>query len=49
MGHEDKNCRTLELMKEIKLDAYKMQAKLMVGQTVPQFGNAQQFQAVPQI
>jgi hypothetical protein len=47
VGHEDKNCRTLELMKERTSDAYKMQDELMEGHTAPQFGNVQQFQAVP--
>jgi hypothetical protein len=46
VGHEDKNCRTLELMKEITSYAYSMHVELMVGHAAPHFGNAQQFQAV---
>jgi hypothetical protein len=48
MGHEDKNCRTLKLIKERISDAYKMQAQLMTRQTAPQFGNVHQFQELPE-
>jgi len=48
VGHEDKNYRTLDLMKERTSNAYRMQDELMTGHIAPQFGNAHQFQAVPQ-
>jgi hypothetical protein len=35
VGHEEKNSRTLELMKERTSDGYRMQAELMVGHTAP--------------
>ena len=41
LGHGDRNCRTLELMKEITSYSYRMQGELMEGQIVPQFCNAQ--------
>jgi hypothetical protein len=38
----------LELMKEITLYTYMMQANLLIGKTMPQFVNTQKFQEVPQ-
>jgi hypothetical protein len=37
VGHDDKYCRTMELMRERTLDAYRVQAKMMTGQAVPEF------------
>jgi hypothetical protein len=48
VGHEEKNCRTLDLMKERTSDAYMMQDESMARHTMPHFGNAHQFQEVPQ-
>jgi hypothetical protein len=47
MGHEEKSCRTLELMKEINLDSYMVKYEFIEGHIVPQFRNDQQFQVVP--
>jgi hypothetical protein len=40
--HEDKDCRTLEIMKERKSDTYRVQVELMIVQPTqqPQYNNA---------
>jgi alpha-acetolactate decarboxylase len=37
MGHEDKYCITMELMRERTSDAYRVQEEMMTGQVAPQF------------
>jgi hypothetical protein len=37
VGHDDKDCRTMELMRERTSDAYRVQAEMMTGQAAPQF------------
>jgi hypothetical protein len=39
VGHEDKDCRTLEIMKERTSDAYRMQVEPMIGPFVQQYNN----------
>jgi hypothetical protein len=41
VSHDDKHCRMLELMREITLDIYRVQAEMMTGQSTPQFNNSQ--------
>jgi ribosomal protein S18 len=43
VGHEDKEYRNLEMMKERISDTYRVQAKLMIAQSAqqPQCSNAQ--------
>jgi hypothetical protein len=48
IGNEDKDSRTLEIMKERTSDAYRMQDELMTGQHAQQYNNAQQFTMPPQ-
>jgi hypothetical protein len=48
VGHEDKDCRTLEMMKERTSDAYRMQVEPMTGPPVHKYNNAQQFTVPPQ-
>jgi hypothetical protein len=33
--HDEKDCRTMDLMRETTLDAYKVQAEMMTGQATP--------------
>jgi hypothetical protein len=40
VGHDDKDCRTMELMRERTSDAYRVQAEMMTGQETPQFNQA---------
>jgi hypothetical protein len=37
VGHDDKDCRTLDLMREISLDTYRVQEEMMTGQVAPHF------------
>jgi hypothetical protein len=37
VGHIDKYCRTMDLMRERTSDAYRVQAEMMTGQAVQQF------------
>jgi hypothetical protein len=37
VGHDDKDCRTMELMRERTYDAYRVQVEMMTGHTAPQF------------
>jgi hypothetical protein len=54
VGHEDKDCRTLEIMKERTSYTYRVQAELMTGQPMqqftmqPQYNNVQKFIVPPQ-
>jgi hypothetical protein len=41
VGHDDKDCRTLELMRERTSDTYRMQEEMMTGQDALQFNNVQ--------
>jgi hypothetical protein len=41
VGHEEKDCRTLEIMKERTSDAYKMQDVPMTGPPKQQYNNTQ--------
>jgi hypothetical protein len=41
MGHDDKDCRTLELMRERNLDTYIVQEEMMTSKDTPQFNNMQ--------
>jgi hypothetical protein len=41
VGHDDKDCRTLELMRERTSDTYRVQAEMMTGKATPQFNNVQ--------
>jgi hypothetical protein len=40
VGHDDKDCRTMELMQERTSDAYRVHAEIMTGQAMPQFNQA---------
>jgi hypothetical protein len=37
VGHDDKDFRTMEMMREIISDTYRVHEELMIGQDVPQF------------
>jgi hypothetical protein len=37
MGHDEKYCRTMDLMRERTSDAYRVQAEMMIGKFIPQF------------
>jgi hypothetical protein len=37
VGHDDKDCKNMELMRERTSDAYRVKAKMMTGKAVPQF------------
>jgi hypothetical protein len=37
VGHDDKDCKTMDLMREITLDAYRVQEEMMIAQFAPQF------------
>jgi hypothetical protein len=37
VSHDDKDCGTMELMRERTSDAYKVQVEMMTGQVAPQF------------
>jgi hypothetical protein len=37
VGHDDKDCRTMELMRERTSDTYRVQEEMMTGQVAPQF------------
>ena len=37
VGHDDKDCRTMELMRERTSDTYRMQVEMMTGQDAPHF------------
>jgi hypothetical protein len=37
VGHDDKDCRTMDLMRERTSDAYRVQLEMMTGQVAPQF------------
>jgi hypothetical protein len=37
LGHDDKDCRTMELMRETTSYTYRVQAEMMTGQVSPQF------------
>jgi hypothetical protein len=37
VGHDDKDCRTMELMRERASNAYRVQAEMMTGKEMPQF------------
>jgi hypothetical protein len=37
VGHDDKNCITMELMREITLDTYRVKTEIMIGQAAPHF------------
>ena len=39
VGHDDKDCRTLELMRERNSDTYRVQEEMMIGKVAPQFEN----------
>jgi hypothetical protein len=41
VGHDDRDCRMLEFMKEITLDTYRVQLEMMTGQVAPQYNNVQ--------
>jgi hypothetical protein len=40
MGHDDKDCKTMELMWEITSDAYRVHVEMMTGKALPQFNQA---------
>jgi hypothetical protein len=40
VGHDNKDCRTMELMWERTSDSYRVQAKMMTGKAAPQFNQA---------
>jgi hypothetical protein len=46
--HEDKDCRTLEMMKETTSYAYRMQDELMIGPPAQQYNNTKNFTVPPQ-
>jgi len=54
VGHEDEDCRTLEMMKERTLDSYRVHDEPMTGQPAqqftksPQYNNVQQYNQIPQ-
>jgi hypothetical protein len=37
VGHDDKYCRMMELMRERTLDTYKVQEEIMIGNIAPEF------------
>jgi len=37
VGHDEKYCRTIDLMRERTSDMYKMQEKMITGKTTPPF------------
>jgi hypothetical protein len=37
VGHDDKDCRTMDLMRERTSDTYRVQEEMMTGQVAPQF------------
>jgi hypothetical protein len=37
VGHDDKDCRTMDLMRERTSDTYRVQDELMSGKAAPQF------------
>jgi hypothetical protein len=37
VGHDDKDCRTMELMRERNSDTYRVQVEMMTGQDAPHF------------
>ena len=37
VGHDDKDYRTMELMRERTSDAYRVKVEIMAGQDAPQF------------
>jgi hypothetical protein len=37
VGHDDKYCRTMDLMREKRSDAYRVQEEMMNGKATPQF------------
>jgi hypothetical protein len=37
VGHDDKDCMTMDLMREITSHAYRVQEEMMTGQATPQF------------
>ena len=37
VGHDDKDCRTMELMRERTLDIYRVQEEMGTGKNTPQF------------
>jgi hypothetical protein len=37
VGHDDKNCRIMDLMRETTSDAYRVKEKMMTGKAAPQF------------
>jgi hypothetical protein len=37
VGHDDKDCRMMELMRERTLDTYRVQEEMMTRQVTPQF------------
>jgi hypothetical protein len=40
VGHDKKDCKTMELMWERTSDTYRVQAEMMLGQVAPQFTQA---------
>jgi hypothetical protein len=37
LGHDEKDCRTMELIHERTFDAYRVQVEMMMGKSAPQF------------
>jgi hypothetical protein len=37
VGHDDKDCRMMELMREITLDTYRVQVEMITGKSAHQF------------
>jgi hypothetical protein len=37
VGHDDKDCRTMDLMRERTSDTYRVQEEMMTGKVAPQF------------
>jgi hypothetical protein len=37
MGHDDKDCRTMEQMRERTANTYRVKVEIMIGQIAPQF------------
>jgi len=35
VGHDDKDCRTMDLMRERRSDTYRVQEEIMIGQVAP--------------
>jgi hypothetical protein len=49
VGHDDKDCKTMDLMRERTSDTYRVQVKLMTGQAALQFNQEPpQYNALPQ-